>query len=441
MIARDGGSEEENVRDAEHERAGPGVLSALRSDAAAAGQLSFPDPVAPVTFHFDTGSPPPETFPVEDLKRIAAAVVDDPGALEYKSFGVDPQSGLTDYMAAEGRWENSYGYTGLRRCLADWLGATQAVELTADNFILTSGAVQAIALAVSAFLNPGDGALVETLTFPYAVRSMRMHGVDVRTVDLDHDGLRIDALERRLDEMRRDGVRPKLLYTIPTFHLPTGAVLPLDRRRRMLELAEEWDLVVIEDAIYNDLRYDGEPLPTLLELDRGGRVLQSHGFSKIVAPGLRLGWMCGPVEGIEALGAAREDLGVSQWTARIMARFMQEGLLDPHIARGNALYRSRRDAAATAMRRHGGGLVSFAEPLGGFYLWVRVDDAVDWPRAVHRAGLGGVMVRDSARFSYEGEGGTYFRLPFSRATEDELDRGIAILCDAIAQSATAGSLP
>jgi 2-aminoadipate transaminase len=411
------------------------VLAALRSRSAVGGVQTIPEPVGPVTFHFDSGLPAPETFPLEDLRRIAAATVGETGALEYKSFGVDPATGRTDYMAAEGRWENSYGYTGLRRSLATWLGTTQAIDIGADNVILASGATQAIALAVAAFLDPGDGALVEALTFPYAARFMRLRGAEVRTVDLDRDGMRIDVLEQRLEELARDGVRPKLLYTIPTFHLPTGAVLPLERRRQLLELAERWNLVVVEDAIYNDLRYEGEPLPTLLELDRSGRVLQCHGFSKILAPGLRLGWMCGPREGIEAMGAVREDLGVSQWLARVVAGFMDEGLLDPHIARANALHRHRRDVAAAAMIEHGGDLVSFSTPMGGFYLWVRVDDRVDWPRAVHAAGLAGVIVRDSARFSYAGEGGAYFRLPFSRAGDDELERGIAILCEAIASAA------
>src|SRR6202012_3377463 len=150
-------------------------------------------------------------------------------------------------------------------------------------------------------------------------------------------------VERRLHELRAEGIRPKLLYTIPTFHLPTGAVLPLERRQRLLELAEAWDLVIVEDAIYSELRYDDAPLPpSLLALDRSGRVLQAHAFSKVLATGLRLGWMCARPELIQALGVMREGLGVSQWLSRIGAELMRRGELDRQIERATAICRAKR---------------------------------------------------------------------------------------------------
>lgn len=398
--------------------------------------LFFPDPPARVTFNFDQGIAAQETFPIEELKELAGRVLDrDRGrALEYISFGHDDATGDIVYLASY--IELVLGHTGLREQLARWLGARQDVDgLTADGVIVTNGSVQAIALATAAFLDPGDGALIESASFPYAARFIGMRGADLRTVDIDGQGMVVESLVRRLEEFRRDGVRPKLLYVIPTFQLPTGAVMPEDRRRRLLEVAEEWDLVVLEDGIYSDLRYGGEPVPSLLSLDTTGRVLQSHAFSKIMAPALRLGWMAGRPEMIEALAAVRQDLGVSQWMCRLMAAYLAEDRMDAHIDAANALYRRKRDIAVEAVREHCGRWVDFDVPQGGFYLWLRMRDGVDWEKAQHEAALGGVFCRPGERFTGSAEGARYLRLAFSHAPEHELRRGIEVLGAAIAHAA------
>jgi 2-aminoadipate transaminase len=346
-------------------------------------------------------------------------------------------TGRTTYHAADfpGRQEMSFGYSGLRDEVAAWISRRERVPgLTADNVILTSGATQAIALAAAAFVEPGEGALVEALTYTYAFKSLELRGADVRRVALDEHGMVIESLEQRLRELRDDGVRPKLLYTIPSYQLPTGTVLPLERRRQLLELADEWDIVVVEDAMYSHFHYDGEPVPpSLYNLDRSGRVLQTHSFSKIIAPGLRIGWICGPADAVGALAGVREDLGVSQWLARVVAAFMAEGRLDPLIDRANGIYRAKRDVAAAALREQAGGLVDFAVPHGGFYLWVGVDDAVDWQRAESEAAQRGVAVRSADAFRQEGAS-RHFRLGFGHSSETELRDGIELLGEALASS-------
>ncbi|MDF1604683.1 PLP-dependent aminotransferase family protein [Nocardioides sp. YIM 152315] len=405
----------------------------MLSDLAQQGPASyFPRPETPVTFNFDQGLAAEETFPIADLQRVMTTVLDrDRGrALEYVSLGYDAERDKILYPPTQG--ELALGYPGLRAEVARWIGRTQGVAgLDADHVILTSGSVQAIALAVSALLNPGEGALVEKATFPYAMRFMQMRGADVRAVEIDEHGLVPDSLVQRLGELERDGVRPKLLYVIPTFQLPTCVVMPEDRRRRLLEIAEEWNLVVLEDSIYADLRYGGEPVPSLLSLDTGGRVLQSHGFSKNLAPGLRLGWISAAPALVRGLAAVRQDLGVSQWTSRAMELFLVEGLLDPHIAAANQVYRRKRDVAVTAVRRHCGDLVTFDVPDGGFYLWLRMGDDVDWVKAQHEAAERGVFCRPGERFLGERDGQAFLRLAYSHAADDEIERGIAVLGEAI----------
>ncbi len=409
-------------------------LRRLYSSAAREGPpLVMPAPPAPLRYNFDAGYPAPEAFPIEAFKRIAAETLDDPAALSYTSVHYDPETGEPIYEDRDfrGRLEMSFGNEELRTRLAEWLGARQQIAgLSCENFALTSGATQAIALAAAAFIDPGEGALVESLTFAWAYRSLRARGADVRMVDLDADGMVIESLEARLQEMRRDGVRPKLLYLIPSYQLPTGTVLPLERRLRVLELAEQWDLVVVEDAIYADLGYDGDPPPpSLLHLDTTGRVIQAHAFSKIIAAGLRLGWMAGHPDMIRALVAVREDLGVSQWLCRILAQFMREGELDPQIERAAAIYRAKRDLAAAGLRAACGELVEFSLPGGGIFLWVKLHDAVDWEAAKADAARRGVSVREADQFMFvrATSGPRHFRLGFGHCSRRELEEGTAAL--------------
>ncbi|WP_158726443.1 PLP-dependent aminotransferase family protein [Tomitella fengzijianii] len=403
------------------------------SDLAANGPaLFFPDAPAQVTFNFDQGIAAEETFPIDDFKRLMGAVLDRDGgrALEYISFGYEEESDQIIYLPTY--IELMLGNTGLREEIAKWLTKTQHVNgIGADNLILTSGSVQAIALAVNALVNPGDGVLVEKATFPYAMRFMEMRGADLRTVEIDEHGLVIESLVERLEEMRRDGVTPKLLYVIPTFQLPTCVVMPEERRRRLLEVAEEYDFVILEDSIYADLRYSGDPVPSLLSMDTSGRVMQSHGFSKILAPALRIGWITAPERLIHALASVRQDLGVSQWICRMLTQYLQEGLLDPHIELANSVYRRKRDLAAAAVREHCGGLVEFEVPDGGYYLWLKIADNVDWEKAQHEAALNGVFCRPGEKFLGQEAGQGYLRLAYSHAPDHELTRGIKALGEAI----------
>jgi len=361
---------------------------------------------APIRFSFDAGQPPTEVQPRAELLSLAADVLADSStAFEY---------GYGDALRAE---------------LAKWVGERQGIPgLTTENFTLASGSTEAIAMTIAAFLNPGDVALIEALTFPYANRFMLQAGVDVRQMEIDDDGILIDNLERQLGQLRREGRRPRLLYTISTYNLPTGAVLPLDRRQRILELAEAHDLVVLEDAVYSELQYDGDPNPpSMLSMDTTGRVVQVHSFSKTVVPGLRIGWACGPTQLIEGVHAQRRELGVSQWLSEIMARYLERDMLNPQIEVLNRALRRRRDVAVDAMRTYCGEWTDFKVPTGGYYLWVEVDDRIDLDAAKIEAANRGVRFRADDAFVYAGGGRRHFRLPYATVSEEEIVEGIKIV--------------
>ncbi|MGW4095508.1 aminotransferase-like domain-containing protein [Mycobacterium sp. NPDC004974] len=409
------------------------------SDIARVAPFVPPQDPVPVTFNFDQGIPSAETFPIGTLDHLHSDVLAHDGAraLEYVSLDVDGPGDQIVY-GNTGYTELVLGSLHLRRELARWLGERNArTDLGPDNLIITSGSVQAIALAINALVNPGDGVLVEAATFPYALRYAKMRGADIRPVAIDADGLDPDALESRLAEMAAAGVVPKLLYIVATFQLPTCVSTSEPRRRRILELAQEYDFLIIEDNIYGDLRYHGEPIPTLLSMDTTGRVMQSHGFSKTVAPALRIGWMTGPQDLITGLGSVRQDLGPSLWTCRALARFVASGDFDKQIDRANDVYRRKLDVAVAAVREHCGSWVTFSVPEGGFYLWLKLSDQVDWREVRRRSAEGGVAFRPGERFmidSAASDGAGYLRLAYSHVDDEEMRRGIAILGEAIRES-------
>lgn len=389
-------------------------VTALFSTIARGGPpLFFPQPEVPIAFNFDQGLAAPETFPKEQLLELASHILQRDGAeaLEY-------------FDAATGYEELVFGYKGLREQLARRYREVQGCKLDERGFILTSGSVQAIAMAVSGFIDHCDVVVVEAASFPYALRFMEMAGADVRTVPVDEHGMDIDALATLLQEVDAAGGRVKMVYTIATFQLPTGAELSLPRRRQLIELAKRWQFVVLEDNVYGELRFAGAPLPSLLSLDDSGLVMQCNAFSKTIAPGLRLGWMAGQPETIAALAAVRQDLGVSQWLSRIMAEFLARDLFAAHLARANAAYKSKCATAVNAVRKYCGEFARFREPNGSFYLWLEIDERVDWQRAAELSAQQGIFFRPGERFMNDTQGRQFLRLAYSHVSEAIIAEGI-----------------
>lgn len=386
----------------------------LRSKAAGSGPpLFFPDPEVPAIFNFDQGLAAPETFPTEDLVRLARTALDEHGAKVLDYF--DPATGYEELV---------FGFKGLRQQISDRIEATQGKALGTRGVILTSGSVQGIALAANGYINPGDVVVAEAASFPYALRFMQMAGGDLRTVPVDDHGMDIDALERLLEQVKAEGKKVKMVYTIPTFQTPTCTEMSVPRRHQLLDLARRHDFLILEDNVYGDLRFAGEPLPTLLSLDKNGLVIQCGSFSKIVAPALRLGWIAGPAKAIEPLANMRQDLGVGQWHARVMTSYMADGLLDDHIAEVNKVYKSKAETAARAVRDYCGNYVSFRMPQGSFYLWLEIDERVDWQRAAEMSAKEGIFFRPGERFMGETNGRQFLRLAYSHVSEDIISRGI-----------------
>ncbi len=205
---------------------------------------------------------------------------------------------------------------------------------------------------------------------------------------------------------------------------------------QLLELAREWDFLVLEDNVYGELRYAGEALPTLFALDASDRVVKIDSFSKTVAPALRLGWVTGHADAIAALSSVRGDLGVSQWGARVAEGFLAEGLYDPHLEKIRALYREKRDVAVAALEQHCAGSLESNVPEGGYFLWCTLADGIDGHEVMKRAFADGVVCRPGERFFGDPEPAkSFFRLAFTMVPREEIEPGIAALGRAIAARA------
>ena len=394
-------------------------LGGLLAFPAAHAQAGYQMPPAGVRYLFEAGLPDPATFPIDDLVRLSEKVLREE-FVEALQYGGAQDDGI------------AAGFVGLRDVLADRTRAADGRAVDRHGVMLTCGAAQALALVFEAFVDPGDAVAVEAPTWNSVLAMCARHGADTIALPIDDDGASLDVLESHLHRLAGEGRRLKFVYTIANFNTPTGVCLSLERRRRLVDMARQWRFLIVEDNVYEKLRYDGLPIPTMFSLDDTGLVIRLDSFSKVVAPGLRLGWVTADPDVIKAISSVRGDLGVGQWVARTMMHYLEEGLLEPHIAEMNVLYRAKRDVAERALHDYCDPWVRWRTPEGGFFLWVGIDDAIDSAQVMQRALVDGVLCRPGERFFGDSDHGRhYLRLAFPSMPLAGLDEGIAILGKAI----------
>ena len=316
------------------------------------------------------------------------------------------------------------GYRPLRTLIAERMTAL-GTPVEPGQIIVTNGSQQGIDLAARLFLNSGDAVIVEAPTFIDAIRSFAAYEATLLAVPVDQDGLRIDALR---EVLRTASPTPKVIYTIPTFQNPSGTSLSLERRYQLLEVAAEFGVRVIEDDPYGELRYDGEPLPTLRSLDPS--VIYLGTFSKTIAPGLRVGWVAAPDDMVELFRMAKE--GTDIHTPRIMTRTVYHaatGFLDDHIGRVKHVYRDRRQALLDCLAAEMPAGIRWSEPAGGFFVWVELPPTITAAELLPIAARNGVVfVPGTAFYPDPTTGGQHaLRLTFSALSEERIREGIGRL--------------
>jgi 2-aminoadipate transaminase len=302
--------------------------------------------------------------------------------------------------------------------------------------MITNGSNQAIGLVVQVLANPGDVALVETPTFMGTIRMIRFNGITTVPVPQGAEGLDLEAFDAACHRLRAAGTPPRFLYLIPTFNNPTGVTMPLARRQALLELARRHSVPVIEDDAYGDLYFEGPPPLALHALDRHGLVIRLGTFSKIVAPGTRLGFVLADPEVIQRLPPFKSEGSTNGFASLVVGTFMRSGGLGRHIETLRQSYRTRRDAMSTALAAEMPDGVTWTRPGGGFFAWLTLDRRVDVERVLVKAAEQGVVALPGTQCFPDGQGTQNLRLSFSLQPLDRLSEGVRRLGRAI-RSATA----
>ncbi len=359
------------------------------------------------------GLPDTTTFPPELYAKLMSEVAAESTARAL-------QYGPTEGMAAT------------VECIVEVM-EEEGTAVDPAEVIVTTGGQQVIDLVCKALIDPGDVIVAEAPTYPGAVPTFSAYQADVVQIEMDGDGMPIDELESTLDHLAGEGRRPKFIYTIPNFQNPGGVTMSLARRRRLVEVARERELLVLEDNPYGLLRYEGEPLPTLYSLDaeavgRGGAsdlVIYLGTFSKILSPGLRLGWAVAPRPVLEKLNLGKQgaDLCSSPVTQLFVAAYFKEGDWREYIERLRVLYGRRRDVMLAALDEHFGGKASWTKPQGGLFIWATLDGGVDTTDLLADS-EGVAFVPGRAAYMDGRSGASSMRLNFAGVPDDDIREGI-----------------
>lgn len=360
----------------------------------------------PGIIEMNWGNPAPALLPVQSIAQAADLALRQSG-----------QAALA-YGAEQGPGR-------LLEPLAAWLSRRENAAIGADQLFITGGVSQGLDLLCTLLTQAGDTVLVQAPVYHLALRIFADHGLALTPVKSDEEGVRVDAVAAALDRLAAQGRRPRFLYTVPTWCNPTGISLAADRRSALAALAERHNLLILEDDVYRELWYDA-PSPPPLQRLAPEHVIRLGSCSKILAPGLRLGWLVAPpalVRRCAGCGLLDSGGGVSHFAAHVVAGMFELGMLDDHIERLRSAYRARRNALLAALAEHMPEGCSWAAPAGGFFVWVRLPDDRDSTALLRDAETAGVSYVPGSRFFVDGGKTGYLRLAFSLLAEDELAEG------------------
>jgi 2-aminoadipate transaminase len=359
---------------------------------------AIPAPVAPGTIGFDSGHAFPGVLP--DLTREA-------------------EIALSRYRAETLQYAPRAGLPELRAWAAEYTGVTP------DQILVTNGAKHALELVCRLLLDEGDSVVVTAPTYFSAIPIIRSFGATFLDVPQDDAGMDVAALAGVLGRL---GHMPKFIYNVPDFHNPTGLTMPVERRRALIALAEQYGIVLVEDSPYREVRFEGDPVPSLKALG-GDRVIQLGTFSKLMAPGLRVGWAAAPAPFVARMAQLKTDAGSCPLTQRVILEFLSAGRLPDHIRRVQSTYRSNRDHMIAALARDLPD-ASYGRPKGGYYIWLTLPPGSDGDAVAACAASNGVSIIAGSKF-FTGLAPTHHvRLAFSHATHDEIDEGVRLVAEA-----------
>lgn len=357
----------------------------------------------PKIISFAGGLPAPELFPVKEMKAAVDKVFEEHGQ-EAMQYGA------------------AKGVTALREVIQQHVKEKENVDSELDNVLVTTGSEQALDLVGKAFVDPGDTVLVEQPTYLCALDVFRSYGANFASVEMDEDGMKMDALEEAL----KANPNTKLIYTVPNFQNPTGRTMTEERRKQLAELAEKYDVYVLEDNPYGEIRFAGQHVPAVKSFDKSGHVFYMSTFSKTLAPGFRLGWLVADKAVVNKLTVLKQsaDLHTDNLAQFAVAQFFADNDVDAHVKEISALYGKRKDLMLDGIKKYFPEGVTYTDPEGGMFLWVEVpgvDDTVELFKECLEHDV--AFVPGDPFFAGEAQPGA-FRLNYSNMKEDQIEVGL-----------------
>jgi len=383
-------------------------------------ESNSPQHIEPDTISFSHGHPDRSSLPVANLRTATMAAV--------------KSQTLSMYEYGPERGEN-----GLITYIANKLNRDENLNIDDENLMIISGSTHGIDMICRLFVGAGGGILLEAPTYKDAIHIFRDHKSELHPVPMDENGVVVEAMMDIVERLSSEGNPPKLYYTIPNFQNPTGRTTSEGRRKEILKLARKFDFIVLEDDVYRDISFEGNPPPSYFALADGPEVLRIGSFSKNLAPGLRLGWLIGKPEVIEICvncGTMQMGGGANPFVSHIVAQYLKSGKWETHISKLRAIYRDRRDIALSALERYMPTDVQWTVPSGGIFLWITLPPNVT-ASALEAASLQKKVVFSAGPgFFVDPEDGNHnFRLAYSFAEPDELEEGIRILAETVEELA------
>jgi 2-aminoadipate transaminase len=366
----------------------------------------------PDIISFAGGMPHPLSFPLSEINEVAKEVIEREGRSAFQ------------YGPSEGYWE-------LREFISQWI-AQDGIKAHPEDILITDGAQQALDLLGKIFVDPGDPLILEAPSYVGALNAFLSYQADIIGVPVDDDGLQVELLPQVLSELEAKGRRPKFLYAIPNFQNPAGVTLSLERRKRLVEIVGDHDILLVEDDAYGHLRFEGKSLPTLKSMNE--EIIYVSTFSKIFSPGIRVGWLTAPHAIVEKLCPGKEAVNLcpSPFTQRLLLAYLKRNDIKQHVKKIISLYRERRDAMLSALEEFFPEEARWTRPRGGLFIWATLPSYIDTTELLAEAiSEAKVAFVPGQAFFAKGRGAESMRLNFSYPDKEAIHEGIKRLSKVI----------
>ena len=367
-------------------------------------------------YNFYGGQTCPESIPIEGLLKAAERILPS------------KKTQFVNYDFQENQHE------GLKEVVSGWIEQRGEIQVPPSKILITTGSMLAITCVVNVLTKPGDTVITDEVAFMGALSSFRHFGLEIIGVPIDEkDGMDIDALEETLKNLSAKNIEPKLIYTTANYQNPTTAVLSIRRRERMIALAKEYNVMILDDDCYGGVCFGEEPTPkTLYALGDRELIIHVGSLSKIIAPGVRLGYLIAPDRFMEQIFTVKKvfEGGTSSFVSAIVGEYLQDNLLS-HVEKHNKIVKEKRDLTLEALSEHLDGYVNWVKPKGGLFIWVRFPETMDTHRLEGLAKQHGIKYDPGRMFSTDLREVKALRLSYAHMPKDEIQQGVKLLADCV----------